>query len=44
MAAALADPLQNQTGTSQVVLVAKNLPANTGDVRCEFNPWVRKIP
>ena len=23
----------------------KNLPANAGDAkRCEFNPWVRKIP
>ena len=30
---------------SQVVLVVKNLPANTGVVkRCGFNPWVRKIP
>ena len=22
----------------------KNLPANAGDKRCGFNPWVRKIP
>ena len=29
---------------SQVVLVVKNLPANAGDVRCGFDPWVRKIP
>ena len=27
---------------SQVVLVAKNLPANAGDMRCGFHPWVRK--
>jgi len=27
------------------VLVAKNLPANAGDIkRCRFNPKVRKIP
>ena len=26
-------------------LVVKNLLANTGDVmRCEFDPWIRKIP
>ena len=32
-------------GTSQVALVVKNPPANAGDMkRCEFNPWVRKIP
>ena len=31
---------------SQVVLVAKNLSANTGDIReaCRFDPWVGKIP
>ena len=29
---------------SQVVLVVKNPPANAGDTRCEFNPWVGKIP
>jgi len=29
---------------SQVVLVVKNLAANAGDMRCEFDPWVRKIP
>ena len=30
---------------SQVIPVAKNLPANTGDIkRYGFNPWVRKIP
>jgi len=27
-----------------VVLVVKNLPANAGDVRLRFDPWVRKIP
>ena len=26
-----------------MVLVVKNLPANAGDMRCGFNPWVRKI-
>ena len=25
-------------------LVVKNLPANAGDMRHEFDPWVRKIP
>ena len=30
---------------SQVALVVKNPPANTGDSkRLEFNPWIRKIP
>jgi len=29
---------------SQVVLVIKNLPANAGDKRCGFDPWVMKIP
>ena len=24
--------------------MVKNLPANTGDQRCGFDPWVRKIP
>ena len=27
-----------------MVLVVKNLPANAGDMRDQFNPWVRKIP
>ena len=27
-----------------MILVVKNLPANLGDIRCGFNPWVRKIP
>ena len=31
-------------GASQVVLVVKNPPANAGDKRCRFDPWVRKIP
>ena len=30
-------------GTSQVVLVKKNLPATAGD-RFGFDPWVGKIP
>ena len=25
-------------------LVVKKPPDNAGDVRCKFNPWVRKIP
>ena len=29
---------------SQVALVIKNPPANAGDMRCEFDPWVGKIP
>ena len=29
---------------SQLVLVVKNSPANASCRRCEFNPWVRKIP
>ena len=31
------------TGASQVALVVKNVPANVGDTRCWFIPWVRKI-
>ena len=29
---------------SQMVLVVKNPPASTGDMRCEFSPSVGKIP
>ena len=29
---------------SQVGLVVKNLTANAGDMRLEFNPWVGKVP
>ena len=29
---------------SQVVLVVKKPPANAGDMRRSFDPWVRKIP
>ena len=29
---------------SQVALVVKNLPANVGDIRRRFSPWVGKIP
>ena len=28
----------------QVALEVKNPPANAGDMRCRFDPWVRKIP
>ena len=27
-----------------MVLVVESLPANAGDMRCGFNPWVSKIP
>ena len=29
---------------SPVVIVVKNPPANAGEMRCVFDPWVRKIP
>ena len=29
---------------SQVAVVGKNLPANAGDIRRRFDPWVGKIP
>ena len=29
---------------SQVALVIKNPPANAGDIRHGFDPWVGKIP
>ena len=29
---------------SQVVLVVENLPADAGNKRCRFSPWVGKIP
>ena len=29
---------------SQVALGVKNLPANAGDIRHMFNPWVGEIP
>ena len=31
-------------GAFQVVLVVKNPPANAGDMRNRFDPWVGKIP
>ena len=31
-------------GVSRVVLVVKSLPATAGDVKHEFDLWVRKIP
>jgi len=30
--------------SSQVALVVKKPPANAGDIRCRFDPWVGKIP
>ena len=32
------------SGASEISLVVKNLPANAGDIRDEFDLWVRKIP
>ena len=29
---------------SQVALVIKNLPANAGDIKDRFDPWIGKIP
>ena len=31
-------------GASQMALVIKNPPANAGNVRRGFDPWVRNIP
>ena len=31
-------------GASQVAVVAKNPTSSAGDTRCEFDPWVGKIP
>ena len=28
----------------QVALVVKNMPANAGDIRLRFDPWIGKIP
>ena len=32
------------SGASQVVLVVKNPPANSGDMRLRFDSWVGKSP
>ena len=37
------NPLQ-YSGSSQVALVVKNPPANSGDVRHGFDPWVGRSP
>ena len=38
-------PWDSKSQTSQVTLVVKNLPVNADRCkRCEFNPWVGKIP
>jgi len=31
-------------GASRVVVAVKNPPSCAGDIRCEFDPWVGKIP
>ena len=33
-----------KVGASQVALVINSQPANAGDKRCRFDPWVGKIP
>ena len=38
-------PVTVSSRASQVALVVKNPLVNAGDIkRCEFNPWVGKIP
>jgi len=38
-------PWDNKSWASQVTLVVKNLPVNADrHKRCEFNPWIGKIP
>ena len=34
----------NHLGASQVMLVVKNPPANSGDVKHGLDPWIGKIP
>ena len=36
--------LAGSSGLPRCLLVVKNLPANAGDIRHGFDPWVRKIP
>ena len=38
------NPVCHYVRASQVALVVKNPPANAGDKRCGFDPWVGKIP
>ena len=40
----LSEMIQSHIAASQVTLVVKNPPANAGDMRHVFDPWVRKIP
>ena len=35
--------LAGSCGLPRCLLVVKNLPANAGDIRHGFDPWVRKI-
>ena len=37
-------PTTETESAPQVALVVKYLPANAGDMRCGFSPWVEKIP
>ena len=34
----------NHLGASQVMLVVKNLPVNSEDMKCGLDPWIGKIP
>ena len=36
--------LHENIPASQVVLVVKNVPANAGDMRHGFSPWIGKVP
>ena len=38
------EPVGRDIGASQVALVVNNMLANAGNMRCRFNPWVKKIP
>ena len=37
------DNVQVSNSAFQIALMVKNLPANAGDIRHGFNPWVGKI-
>jgi len=36
--------MKSSLGRMEMELVVKNPPANAGDMRHRFKPWVRKIP
>ena len=43
LAATLMDLDSEECFSGALVVKRKNPPANAGDKRCGFNPWVRKI-